>query len=165
MKQKPSPVRVLKGILLADDSPDDIFLFLDLMRRNRIRNPVMLVHDGDEVIAYLKREGRFVDPVIYPQPSALFLDLKMPKLSGFEVLRWISVQPNLKNLLRIVLTHHCDLKNVHQAYELGAQSFLTKPVTHAELNNLMQKFEPYFCQWSLQNQPARAESINRPATL
>jgi len=80
------------------------------MRRNRIRNPVMLVHDGDEVIAYLKREGRFVDPVIYPATVRLISGFENAQTQRIEVLRWISVQPNLKNLLRIVLTHHAILK-------------------------------------------------------
>jgi CheY-like chemotaxis protein len=140
---KSAPV-VTKTILLVEDSPDDAFFFLNLLRTSQVPNPVVVVHDGQEAIAYLNREGRFADPKTSPVPAALFLDLKMPKVNGFEVLQWIKSQPHLKDLLVIILTHHSEVKIVNQAYSLGAHSYLTKPLTPKELGNLMTHFQPHF---------------------
>lgn len=133
-----------KTILLAEDSADDEFFFLEIYRRSRVPNPLMVVHDGREAIAYLNRDGRFFDPETYPMPSVLFLDLQMPNGGGFEVLRWIKTQPHLKDLLVIILTHHHEVKDISQAYELGAKSFLTKPFTQGELNNVILHFQAFF---------------------
>jgi CheY-like chemotaxis protein len=145
----PAPVRnpgpgATNVILLVEDSPDDVFLFLDLIRANRIRNVIMQVHDGDEAITYLKGEDKFADRNAFPMPSVLFLDLRMPKVNGFEVLRWIKTQPQLKELLIIILTHHHEVRNVNEAYTLGAHSFLIKPLSPRELTNLITHFQPYF---------------------
>jgi CheY-like chemotaxis protein len=129
---------------LAEDSPDDEFVFLEIIRRSGIQNPVMVVHDGDDAIAYLKREGKFADPEASPLPSAIFIDLKMPKVGGFEVLRWIKTQPSLKDILLVILTHRHEVNIIKEAYELGAHSFLTKPLTQAELNNLILHFQAHF---------------------
>ena len=77
-------------------------------------------------------------------PSILFLDLRMPKVNGFEVLRWIKTQAHLKDLLIVILTHHQEVKNVNEAYTLGAHSFLTKPLSPKELTNLITHFKPFF---------------------
>jgi len=134
----------VRPILLAEDSPDDEFLFLDLIRRSRITNPVIVVRDGTEAIACLKGEGPFADTDRYPLPSVLFLDLKMPKVNGIEVLQWVKTQPHLQDLVRIILTHHQNVKDVNLAYELGAHSFLTKPFTQEELCNLVQHYGTHF---------------------
>jgi CheY-like chemotaxis protein len=140
-KPEPPPS---KAILLVEDSPDDAFFFLELIRSSQIPNPVMVVHDGEDAIAYLKHEGRFADRRKYPRPSALFLDLEMPKVSGIEVLRWIKSQPHLHDILIIILTHHQEVKNVSEAYTLGAHSFLMKPLAPRELNDLITHFQPHF---------------------
>lgn len=152
-----------RTILLVEDSADDEYIFLELIRRSRLPNPVMVVRDGREAIAYLNREGQFADATTYPLPSAMFLDLKMPKVGGFEVLRWIKTQPHLEDTLRIILTHHQEVRDVRQAYELGAHSFLTKPLSHAELSSLLRHFQPYFHGGGDQASPADcglADSLN-----
>jgi CheY-like chemotaxis protein len=136
--------RAATGILLVEDSPHDAYIFLELIRRSVLPIAVMVVTDGDEAIACLKREGKFADPVKYPMPSAIFLDLKMERVNGLEVLRWMKTQPQLQNMLRIILTHYQEVKDIQQAYELGAHSFLTKPLTHDELENLLLHFQPHF---------------------
>lgn len=110
------------------------------MRRNGISTPIITVRDGEEAIAYLKREGQFSDVSQYPDPSIVFLDLKMPKVDGFEVLRWMKSQPGMEKILRIILTHSAEVRDVNQAYELGIHSFLTKPFEYAELKNLTTHF-------------------------
>ena len=133
-----------KSILLVEDSPDDELIFLDVIRKSGIPNPVIVVHDGAEAVACLRREGRFADPKKYPRPSSAFIDLKLPKISGFEVLRWIKAQPHLKDLLCIVLTHYNESKEINKAYALGAHSFLTKPPNVADLCNLALHFHSHF---------------------
>jgi CheY-like chemotaxis protein len=140
-------------VLLAEDSPDDEFVFLEIIRKSGIQNPVTVVHDGDEAIAYLKGDGKFADPEASPLPSAIFIDLKMPRVGGFEVLRWIKTQPALKDVLLVILTHRHEVNVIKEAYELGAHSFLTKPLTQAELNNLILHFQAYFLGGDEQHPP------------
>jgi CheY-like chemotaxis protein len=129
-----------KVILLAEDSQDDVTLFLKVMRKSGLNNPVALVRDGEEAIAYLKGAGEFADREKFPMPEILMLDLKMPKMNGFQVLEWIQTQPHLKNLLVVVLSHLGETREINQAYDLGARSYLTKPVTTEDLVNLTSHF-------------------------
>lgn len=131
---------ILKTILLVEDSQDDQFLFLRTLKHAGIENPVSVVHDGDEALAYLKGEGAFADREKFPLPCALFLDLRLRRTDGWEVLKWIQAQKALKKMLVIVLTGFDDPKAVVEAYRLGAQSFLTKPLSESALKNLVQYF-------------------------
>src|SRR5882762_7870027 len=115
-------------ILLADDLDDDIHLIKRAFRKGKITNPLQVVRDGEEAIAYLKGEGKYANRAEYPLPDLLLLDLKMPRIDGFEVLRWIRQQPGLKALRVVVLTSSEDIRDVNQAYRLGANSFIVKPM-------------------------------------
>ena len=88
--------------------------------------PVYVVRDGAEAIQYLNGEGPFSNRDEYPLPALVLLDLKMPRVDGFEVLKWVRAQPGLRTLLVVVLTSSEDLRDVNRAYELGANSFLVK---------------------------------------
>jgi len=114
-------------ILLAEDRPDDVLLIRRAFESGRIFNPLFVVNDGEEAIAYLKGEGVYHNRDEYPLPDLMLLDLKMPRLDGFEVLRWIRQQPSFSRLLVIVLTSSDQLRDVNLAYQLGANSFLVKP--------------------------------------
>src|ERR1043165_5876490 len=92
-------------IMLADDSEDDEILFRRSVRLSGLANPVIVMRDGDQVIAYLSGEAPYGDRERHPLPKVLMLDLKMPRRNGFEVLQWIKEQPHLKELLVIVLTN------------------------------------------------------------
>lgn len=133
-----------KAVLLAEDSREDETLFRLVMRRSGLANPVLVVRDGDEAIAYLKGESRFADRKQFPLPNVLFLDLKMPRVNGFEVLEWLKTQPPLDGMLVVVLTLFGDTKEIRRAYEMGADSFLTKPITQADLDNLTKFFEGHW---------------------
>ncbi len=113
-------------ILLAEDREDDIILIQRAFRVGGIRYPLMVVRDGEEAIAYLSGAGRYANRELYPIPALLLLDLTLPVTDGFEVLRWIRTQPDLKDLLVIVLTASDKIRDVNQAYRLGAYSFLVK---------------------------------------
>ncbi len=130
-----------KAILLAEDSPDDELLFKHVMKGNRVENPVMVVRDGVEAIAYLGGEGVFADRQKHPLPRILFLDVKMPRVDGFAVLEWLQQRPDIReNLLVVVLTQFGDAGQIKRAYSLGANTFLPKPFNKEDLENLIRHF-------------------------
>ncbi|MEY2429289.1 MAG: hypothetical protein QOJ40_2174 [Verrucomicrobiota bacterium] len=115
-------------ILIAEDREDDVLLIRRSFEKAGVTNPTQIVHNGEEAIAYLRGEGRFSNRAEYPLPALLLLDLKMTRKDGFEVLRWIRQQPTLKALRVIVLTSSEDIRDVNEAYQAGANSFLVKPM-------------------------------------
>jgi CheY-like chemotaxis protein len=114
-------------ILVAEDCEDDIALIRLAFSKSKLLNPVQFVRDGEEAIAYLRGEGPYANRVEYPLPCLVILDLKMPRKNGLEVLEWIRGQPGLNALRVIVLTTSQEIRDVNQAYQLGANSFLVKP--------------------------------------
>src|SRR4029077_5000575 len=119
-------------ILLAEDREDDIQLIEKSFQKAKIFNPLFIVRDGEEAINYLSGAGRYADRAQYPLPALFLLDLKMPGTDGFDVLRWISTQPDLKSLRVIVLTCSESIRDVETAYKLGASSFLVKPMDFSD---------------------------------
>src|SRR5258705_12172576 len=111
-------------ILLAEDREDDILLVQRAFAKGEIANPLFVVRDGDEAICYLSGIGKYGNRAEYPLPDLLLLDLKMPRTDGFEVLRWVRQQPGLSALRIVVLTSSENIRDVNQAYRLGANSFL-----------------------------------------
>lgn len=131
-----------KAILLAEDSPDDELLFKHVLKNSRMENPVVVVRDGLGAIAYLEGTGAFADRTKHPSPAILILDLKLPRVDGFAVLEWLQKMPRLKKeLFIVVLTHLYDHNQIRRAYALGADSFLCKPLTEKDLNNLIRHFD------------------------
>ncbi len=129
-----------KLILLAEDSEEDGLLFEMALRRGGLANPLVVVRDGDEVIAYLKGEGPYADRLRYPLPAVLFLDLKMPRLGGFGVLEWIRKEPRFRSLIIVVLSQFSELSEMGRAYQMGARTFLAKPVTARDIENFTAAF-------------------------
>jgi CheY-like chemotaxis protein len=114
-------------ILLAEDNPDDALLFELAFRKAGLSNPIYTVSDGDLAIEYLKGEGAHQDRTRFPIPRLLIVDLKMQRVGGFEVLAWVRKSPQWRCLPVIVLTTSYYGPDIKAAYELGANSFLTKP--------------------------------------
>ncbi len=135
---------VKRAILLADDSDKDAEAIAESLKAAGVKNRLVRVSDGSEAIAYLKQSGRYANAEEFPEAGILFLDLKMPKLDGFEVLQWIRSQPSLRELLVIVLSGLNGLKDVNHAYALGANSFIVKPANPAEISNLVKSFQEYW---------------------
>ena len=131
-------------VLLAEDDPDDVLLTQIAFEKARLANPLMVVRDGEEAISYLKGEGVFKDRDKYPLPILLLLDLKMPKLNGFQVLQWIRTQPQLSRLSVAVMTSSDPAPDVNRAYELGASSYLIKPPDAEALLALVQRLHAYW---------------------
>jgi CheY-like chemotaxis protein len=128
--------RPLGTILLAEDDENDVALMQLLLKKCGILNPLQIVRDGDEAIAYLKGEGTYANHSRYPMPILFLLDMRMPRTGGLEVLRWMQAHQE-SAILTYVLTAFQDLKVMHEAYHLGAKSFLTKPLDERDFCNLV----------------------------
>lgn len=121
-------------ILLVEDEVDDQFFMQVAMEKAGIRDPLHVLDDGRDAIAYLKGEGIYADRAKHPLPTVMFLDLKMPFVGGFEVLEWLrSRGDEFKGLAVIVLTSSPEERDYTQAYQLGARSYLLKPPTREML--------------------------------
>ena len=129
-----------KLILIAEDFEHDVMFLQHALSQAGVSNPVHVVNDGQEVFAYLKGEHAFFDRERFPLPGVLFLDLNMPYSDGFEVLEWLKTQPQFDQMLVIVLSGAFDAREVNRAYHLGADSFLTKPCSRQDVENLIEYF-------------------------
>ena|SRR5207248_1415462 len=127
------------AILLVEDDEADILLLRRAFRNARIANYLVEVRDGQAAIQYLSGEGPYSDRTRYPIPFLILLDLRLPKLSGFEVLAWIREQPELVDLIIVVLTGSDRVPDVSKAHELGANSYLVKPGTFDELVEMVKR--------------------------
>jgi CheY-like chemotaxis protein len=131
-------------ILVADDDPDDRMLMRDALAENRLVNPVYYVEDGEELMDYLHRRGRYADPRHSPLPGLILLDLNMPRKDGREVLKEIDADPDLRRIPVVVLTTSKAEEDIERSYGLGANSFITKPVTFGALVELTQNLHRYW---------------------
>ncbi len=129
------------AILLVEDNDDDVFLMKRSLAAAGVINPLFVVNDGAEAVDYLSGEGKFADRVAHPLPAVVFLDLKLPLRSGHEVLAWIRSRPGLESLLVIVLTSSDEPSDLRRAYSMGANSYLVKPLSPAQLTSLAQAFK------------------------
>ena len=133
-----------KAILIAEDDENDAVLLKLALQKAGVENPVFTMNDGDQVIAYLKGDTPYANREKFPLPSVLLLDLKMPRLSGFQVMEWLHAQKDFKSLLVVVLTGHDGLREVQQAYKLGAHSFLIKPCKSEDIKNLIHWYSEHW---------------------
>jgi len=129
------------AILLVEDDEADIFLLRRAFRNARIANPLIEVRDGQAAIQYLSGEGDYTDRARYPIPFLILLDLRLPKLSGFEVIAWMRDQPQLANLIVVVLTASDHVPDVTKARDLGANSYLVKPGNFQELVEMVRRIK------------------------
>src|SRR3989440_8913154 len=152
-------------ILLAEDRQDDVMIIRRAFAKSKLLNPLHVVSDGDEAIAYLQGEGKYASRDEYPLPSLLLLDLKMPRKGGFEVLEWIRKQPSLSALRVIVLTTSDEIRDVNQAYRMGANSFLVKPVDFAAFVEVSRALKGYWLWMSEEPEISRPSRSARHETL
>lgn len=135
-----------KPILVAEDDETDIMLLQRAFLKAGLNPRLNFVRDGQEAIHYLKGEPAFADRTAHPLPHIMLLDLKMPRMDGFAVLDWVRKQPGFKRLIVVVLTTSDVEKDVAKAYELGANSFVTKPSDTSKLPLLAQKLHEYWLE-------------------
>jgi CheY-like chemotaxis protein len=132
-------------ILMADDDEEDCELTREALQDARLANQMKFVHDGQELVDYLKRGGRYSDPSVdAPRPGIILLDLNMPKKDGREALAEIKADEELRRIPVVVLTTSKDEEDVLRTYDLGASSFITKPVTFAALVEVMANWRRYW---------------------
>jgi CheY-like chemotaxis protein len=144
-------------ILLAEDDPEHAELAQRAFKKHCFVNPIFVVSDGTEVVSYLLGEGKFSDRREYPLPALLLLDLKMPVMNGFDVIRWVRAHENFKTLPIVVLTSSSDLGDVNAAYLLGANSFMVKPVDFIEFVRMSAALQSY---WLWLNKAPRLRRMN-----
>ena len=143
-------------ILLVEDDYNDVLLIQRAFRKAKIKPSMSTVSDGDETILYLQGKGKYADRSQYPMPLLILLDLKLPRRSGLEVLAWIRQQPYLRRLLVIVLTSSQEDSDLTQAYDLGANSYLVKPIDFQEFVHLVELIDDY---WFKTNKVAQIVNI------
>jgi len=132
-------------ILLADDDEEDRELARDALQDSRLANEMKFVVDGQDLLDYLRREGRWADPAIEaPRPGIILLDLNMPKKDGREALAEIKADDSLRRIPVVVLTTSNDDADVFSTYDLGVSSFITKPVTFGGLVDVMRTWTQYW---------------------
>jgi len=133
-------------ILLAEDDVNDVLLIQRAFQNAGFQNSLKVVRDGEKAIEYLSGVGDCSDRKRFPLPFLLLLDLKMPGTDGFEVLQWVRADRDLKRLLVIVLTSSNLQSDVDRAYDLGANSYLVKPLEFQDMVNMIQRFEVYWTE-------------------
>ncbi len=131
-------------LLVVEDNKDDVLLLRRAFQQAKVLNPVHIATGGEEAIAYLGGMGKYANRVEFPLPSLVLLDIKMPRIDGFEVLRWIRTQPGLSSLRVIMLTSSNQMRDVNTAYQLGANSFLIKPVDFERFVEISQALAGYW---------------------
>src|ERR1041385_5247656 len=131
-------------LLLVEDSEDDVFLMVRALKTAGVELPLQVVADGRLALDYLSGTGPYADREAYPVPMVMFLDIKLPQVSGLEVLRWLREQPELRRLVVIVLTSSNHPGDVREAYDLGANSYVVKPASFQQLVDFAKAFRAYW---------------------
>lgn len=144
-------------ILVVEDRVDDVLLILRAFQKAGLPNPVQVVRNGEEAIAYLSGEGKFRNRAEYPLPILVLLDLKLPGMDGFEVLTWIRQQDGIRGIPIVVLTSSNHIKDVNRAYQLGASSFFVKEIDFEGTINFSKLLQDYWLK------TARTPQASRPA--
>ncbi len=142
-------METLKGILLVEDDPKDIELTLTALSEYNLSNEIMVARDGVEALDYLYRRGEFV---LRPEgnPVVILLDLKMPKLDGVQVLRQLKSDEQMRFVPVVILTSSRESRDLEEAYRLGANAYVVKPVRFTEFVEAIKGIGVF---WALINEP------------
>jgi len=131
-------------ILIADDDLEDCMLIGDAMQESRLANHLQFVHDGEELMEYLRHVGRYTNRDESPRPGLILLDLNMPRKDGREALKEIKADPCLHKIPVVVLTTSQAEEDICRSYDLGVNSYITKPVTFASMVEVMKALGKYW---------------------
>lgn len=134
-------------ILMADDDEDDRLLTQDALRESRVLNSLYCVEDGVELLEYLRKEGKYANGIACPRPSLILLDLNMPRMDGREALRNIKQDERLRSIPIVILTTSKQEEDMVRGYNLGAASYITKPVNFEGLVELMRTLGKYWVEF------------------
>jgi CheY-like chemotaxis protein len=133
-------------ILMADDDEDDRLMTKEALTEARLVNEIKFVVDGEELMDYLYQRDKFADPASSPRPGLILLDLNMPKKDGREALKEIKADPDLRQIPIVVLTTSKAEEDIYRSYDLGVNSFITKPVSFDGLVFVMTTLAHYWFQ-------------------
>ena len=136
------------SVLLVEDNADDVLLMQRAWTRAGVKVPLELVTDGDEALYYLQGAGQYADRRTFPFPSLVLTDLHLPGTNGFEILRWIRRESEMRGLVVIVLSTSNRSSDIQRAYQLGASSYLVKPSSWHGLTELVHDLDQYWLKWS-----------------
>ena len=131
-------------ILLVEDDENDATLMKMAFEKNKLHNPVQWVRDGLDAVSYLNGDGQYADRATYPFPEVLLLDLKMPRMTGLELLAWINDHPDFRIIPTIIMTSSRQELDIEQAYNLGANTYMTKPCSFDELAQMVKVTHEYW---------------------
>lgn len=131
-------------ILIVDDDIDDCEMVRDALKESHLINTLYFVHDGEELMNYLQHRGKYEDTNKFPKPGLILLDLNMPKKDGREALKEIKSDPQLRQIPVIVLTTSQAEEDIYRTYDIGVNSFITKPVEFNSLVKIMQDLGHYW---------------------
>jgi CheY-like chemotaxis protein len=131
-------------ILMADDDADDRLMAREALEEAGLTNVMKFVEDGEELLDYLRQSGAYADPDSAPRPGLILLDLNMPRMDGREALREIKADPELRRIPVVVLTTSKAEEDILRTYDLGVNSFITKPVTFEGLVEVMKHLAHYW---------------------
>ncbi|MGZ2369803.1 response regulator [Ancylomarina sp. YFZ004] len=134
----------LAQILLVEDNPMDVILTLDAFKEAKLKNKVNVARNGEEALDYLFGRNQFSDREIFPIPTLILLDLKMPGVDGFEVLKQIKSTEKLKRIPVIILTSSKEEADRALSYDIGANSYLLKPVAFNGFIEVVKKIDDYW---------------------
>ena len=142
MTKRGSPIT----ILMADDDPDDRMMTREAFEESRLGNDLRFVEDGEELLDYLKRRGKYADPASSPRPGLILLDLNMPRKDGREALQEIKADPDLKRIRVVIMTTSKAEEDILRSYNLSAASYITKPVTFEALVEVVRTLGKYWLE-------------------
>jgi two-component system, response regulator len=137
-------------ILLVEDNPDDVELTLRAFRKSKILNEIVVVTDGVEALDYVFVTGTHAERNLEANPAVILLDLKLPKIGGLEVLRRLRADERTRRIPVVVLTSSIEERDILSSYDLGANSFVRKPVDFAQFVDAAQQLGMY---WLVMNEP------------
>lgn len=140
MKDRGKPI----VILLADDDEEDRMLACDALAESHVANEIYCVEDGEDLMDYLNRRGKYAPPAVAPRPGMILLDLNMPKKDGREALREIKSDPTLRQIPVVVMTTSRAKEDIFSSYDAGASSFISKAVTFEGLIEVMRGLGRYW---------------------
>ena len=150
-------------ILLADDDPDDRMLARDALAESRLANDLHEVNDGEELLDYLYHRGAYAGSGLAPRPGLILLDLNMPRLDGREALKVIKTDPGLRSIPVVVLTTSRAEEDIYRTYDLGVNSFISKPVTFEGLVEVMKAIGRYWFEIVERPSAAQGAVPSQPA--
>ncbi|MEO0582126.1 MAG: response regulator [Bacteroidota bacterium] len=132
------------SILVAEDDEEDRMLLMDAMQEGRLRNSMTFVHDGEQLLDYLAGRGVYEDRKTYPMPGLILLDLNLPRIDGREALKVIKEHIQWRRIPVIILTTSQAEQDILKSYDLGVNSFITKPVTFDGLVEVTRTLQRYW---------------------